>query len=62
MAKLTKAYAKELLNRWKGESALFNGTLSDAQFELILKGYGIRTADAICITMACVLAGAKFKD
>lgn len=62
MAKSTKAYAKEILNLWKGKSPLFDGALSEAQFQGILEGYGIRTADAICITMACVIAGAKFKD
>ncbi len=62
MAKSTKAYAKEVLDIWKKESVLFNAGLNEAQFQLILEGYGIRTADAICITMACVVAGAKFKD
>jgi hypothetical protein len=62
MAKSTKVYAKDILNLWKGESVLFNGALSEAQFQLMLEGFGFKQSDAICITMACVVAGAKFKD
>ena len=57
---MTKAYAKEILNLWKNDSRLFNGSMTEGQFESMLMSAGIRQADAIVILMALVLAGAKF--
>ena len=58
----TKAYAKEVLNLWKDETNYFNGTLTEAEFENMLKyRMGFGKAEATTITMALILAGAKFK-
>lgn len=57
----TKAYAKEVLNLWKDETNYFNGTMTEAQFENMLRyRFNFGQAEAIVITMALVLAGAKF--
>ena len=61
--KTTKAAAREILNRWKDETAYFDGSLSLAEFENMLQyrmGFGL--AEAITISMALVLAGAKFAE
>lgn len=57
---MTKTYAKEILNLWKDHSNLFNGSITEGQFETILRIGGINQADATVIIMALVLAGAKF--
>ena len=60
--KTTKAYAKEVLNLWKDETNYFNETLTEAQFESMLRyRFNFGKAEAITITMALILAGAKFK-
>lgn len=63
MAKMTKKAAKEILDLWKDETNYFNGTLTSAEFESMLQyrmGFGL--AESITITMALILAGAKFAD
>lgn len=60
--KYTKAYAKEILNYWKDKSSFFNGSMTVAQCEMQLHSLGISEADSIMITMALVIAGAKFSD
>lgn len=61
MRPTTKAYAKEVLNLWKYETNYFNGTMTEAQFESMLRNrFNFGQAEAIVITMALVLAGAKF--
>lgn len=63
MAKMTKRYAKEILDIWKNESALFNGSVTTGQLESILEcDAKIKQADRIAIIMALILAGAKFSD
>lgn len=60
--KTTKAYAKEVLDLWKDETNYFNGTITEAQFESMLRyRFNFGQAEAIVITMALILAGAKFK-
>ena len=60
---MTKKYAKAILDLWKDETNYFNGTLTSAEFESMLQyrmGFGL--AESITITMALILAGAKFAD
>ncbi len=59
----TKAFAKEVLNLWKDETNYFNGTLTEGQFESMLRHrFGFGQAETIVITMALVMAGAKFAN
>lgn len=58
--KTTKVYAKEVFNLWKDKARCFNGAVTEGQFETMLQAMGFGQADAIVITMAMVLAGAKF--
>jgi hypothetical protein len=60
--KTTKAFAKEVLELWKDKSCLFNGSMTEGQFEAQLRCAGITQENAIVITMALVLAGAKFAN
>lgn len=63
MARMTKKAAKEILDLWKDETNYFNGTLTSAEFESMLRyrmGFGL--AESITIIMALILAGAKFAD
>ena len=59
---MTKKFAKEILDLWKNDTAYFDGSITEAQFENMLV-YQMRfgRAEAIVITAALVLAGAKFK-
>lgn len=57
---MTKVYAKEILDLWKNQTNLFNGSMTEGQFESMLRCKGISQADSIVIIMALVLAGAKF--
>ena len=58
---MTKAYAKEILNIWKDETNYFNGTLTEGEFESMLRyRFGFGQAESIVILTALVLAGAKF--
>lgn len=59
----TKAYAKEVLELWKGNTNYFNERLTEAEFTNMLR-YQMHfgQAEAIVITMALILAGAKFKS
>lgn len=58
----TKAFAKEVLDLWKKESCLFNGSMTEGQFQTQLEGLGISQANAIVITMSLIIAGAKFAN
>lgn len=61
--KLTKKYAKEVLDLWKNETNYFNGSLTEAQFQtMLMYRMNFGQAEAIVITMALILAGAKFAD
>lgn len=60
--KTTKTSAKEIIDLWKGNARCFNGILTEQQFETKLRCMGFDQADAITITMALVLAGAKFAN
>lgn len=58
---MTKTYAKEILNLWKDETNYFNGTLTEGQFESMLRHrFGFGQAEATVILCALVMAGAKF--
>ena len=59
---ITKKYAKEILDLWKGNARCFNGTVTEQQFENKLRCMGFDQADATTITMALILAGAKFAN
>jgi hypothetical protein len=60
--KTTKAFAKEVLDLWKDKSCLFNGSMTEGQFQSMLEGLGIRQEEAVVITMSLVIAGAKFAN
>ena len=58
---MTKTYAKEILNLWKNETAYFDGSMTEGQFESMLQyRFGFGQAEAIVIMCALVMAGAKF--
>lgn len=60
--KYTKKYAKEVLDLWKEETAYFNESVTAEEFENMLRcRMHFGNAEAITITMALILAGAKFK-
>ena len=61
--KYTKKYAKEVLDLWKAETAYFDDSMTAEEFENMLR-YRMHfgNAEAITITMALILAGAKFKS
>lgn len=61
--KMTKTYAKEILNLWKDETNYFNGTLTEGQFESMLRyRFGFGQAETTVILCALVMAGAKFAN
>ena len=61
--KYTKKFAKEILDLWKDKTGYFDGSISAEQFESMLRcRMGFGQAEAITITMALILAGAKFAD
>ena len=59
--KITKAYAKDVLNLWKDNTGYFDGSISYEVMEAMLR-YRMRLAEAETqvIMMSSVLAGAKF--
>lgn len=60
---MTKKFAKEVLDLWKNETAYFDGSMTEAQFEnMLVYRMGFGRAEAITISMALILAGAKFRD
>lgn len=60
--KTAKAFAKEVLDLWKDKSCLFNGSMTEGQFQSQLENLGITQANAIVITMSLIIAGAKFAN
>ena len=59
----TKKFAKEILDLWKNDTNYFDGSMTEAQFESMLRyRMGFGQAETITITMALILAGAKFAD
>ena len=60
--KITKAYAKDVLNLWKNETGYFNGSISSGQMETVLQLKGFSVAETEVILMSLILAGAKFDD
>lgn len=61
--KYTKKLAKEILDINKDNTAYFDGSMTLGQFETMLRyrmGFGL--AETTTITMALILAGAKFAD
>ena len=61
--KITKAYAKDVLNLWKNETGYFDSSISYGQMESMLR-YRMRfgEAETQVIMMSLILAGAKFAD
>ena len=58
---MTKKFAKEILDLWKNETAFFDGSITEGQFQnMLIYRMGFGQAEAITIMMALVLAGAKF--
>ena len=59
----TKKYAKEILDLWKDKTGYFDGSMTAEDFQSML-GFrmGFGRAEAITITMALILAGAKFAE
>ena len=60
--KITKVYAKEVLDIWKNETGYFNGSISSGQMETMLQLKGFSLAETEVILMSLILAGAKFAD
>ena len=61
--KYTKKLAKEILDINKDNTAYFDGSMTLGQFETMLRYrmcFGV--AETTTITMALILAGAKFAD
>ena len=59
----TKKYAKEILDLWKDKTGYFDKSMTAEQFQSMLgcrMGFG--QAETITITMALIMAGAKFAD
>lgn len=58
---MTKTYAKEILNLNKDNTNYFNGTMTEGEFESMLRyRFGFGWAETTTILCALVLAGAKF--
>ena len=60
--KITKVYAKKVLNIWENETGYFNGSISSGQMETMLRLKGFSVAETEVILMSLILAGAKFAD
>ena len=60
--KITKAYAKDVLDIWKNETGYFNGSIRSGQMETVLRLKGFSVAETEVILMSLILAGAKFAD
>ena len=60
--KITKVYAREVLDIWKNETGYFNGSISSGQMETVLRLKGFSVAETEVILMSLILAGAKFDD
>ena len=59
----TKKYAKEILDLWKDKTGYFDKSMTAEQFQSMLEWrMGFGQAEAITITMALIMAGAKFAD
>ena len=59
----TKKYAKEILDLWKDKTGYFDGNMTAEDFQSTLDcRMGFSRADTITITMALILAGAKFAE
>lgn len=59
----TKKYAKEILELWKDKTGYFDGSMTAEQFQSMLEyRMGFGQAETITITMALILAGAKFAE
>jgi hypothetical protein len=60
--KMSKTYAKGILDLWKDKTPLFNGSVTEGQFETYLKIKGIDLEMRMVILTALVMAGAKFAN
>ena len=60
--KITKVYAREVLDIWKNETGYFNGSISSGQMETVLRLKGFSVAETEVILMSLIIAGVKFAD
>ena len=61
--KITKVYAREVLDIWKNETGYFDGSISCGYMETMLQyQMGFSLAETEVIIMSLILAGAKFAD
>lgn len=61
--RMTKKYAKEILDTWKDQTNYFDGSMTLAGFEnMLIYRFHFGQAEAFTISMALILAGAKFAD
>ena len=61
--RMTKKYAKEILDTWKGRTNYFDGSMTLDEFEnMLIYRFHFGKAEAFTISMALILAGAKFAD
>ena len=60
--KITKVYAREVLDIWKNETGYFNGSISSGQMETVLRLKGFSVAETEVILVSLMIAGAKFAD
>ena len=60
--KITKVYARKVLDIWKNETGYFNGSISSGQMETVFRLKGFSVAETEVILMSLILAGAKFAD
>ena len=59
----TKKFAKEILDLWKDKTGYFDGSMTVEQFQSMLEcRMGFGQAETITITMALIMAGAKFAE
>ena len=59
----TKKYAKEILDLWKDKTGYFDGSITAEHFQSMLEcRMGFGQAETITITMALIMAGAKFAE
>ena len=61
--KITKVYAREVLDIWKNKTGYFNGSISLSYMETMLQyKMEFSLAETEVIVMSLILAGAKFAD
>jgi hypothetical protein len=63
MRPTTKTEAKYTIDLWKDETNYFNRGMTESEFEsMLMYRMGFGQAEATVITMALIIAGAKFRN